>query len=491
MHWIGRALFASALLIVGLAIIQPALLKSWLAGNDLVKVDAGSNSDTAIDGKSPDAAPSENHNSDDNPVSSDLKNPLTRSLDAVMGSNDEVFRDDETGLRSRLEEADTQLSRAKYLVRQSIRKANRQVRTSNDPSPIVLLIVLEGGTKDDLGIYGDFGKTPLLEGLAESGTVFSACYGGPTPAIARHMLLTGQGHSRSKPRTNRLAEMAWNSGYEPYIATDTNWMRQDELKPFANTVVTRVDEATLQVPSIVVNGAEARVIANTNDDPSDDTSNITLLTQPIRQLVSGTPRNQIAFAQLHLTIRSQETEARQAEILEMDQAFGRLINDLKKSDSGRSVNVLLTGLPNRSHHQTENDKESSALAEANLQVPLMLYRSQDATPGVIETPCGLLDILPTLADCMNSARVPSTAGTSLVSWIDRRDLSRPLPERVFRFSDPENPNRMAIRRGPWKAIIGTESQLFFLPDDPHEQRDVSLEHVEILQSLSKFGRIDT
>lgn len=475
MHWIGRSIVLLALLVIAAAIFWPDAWRAHDNNTSNKPVVEGESVSQTVPGTLSD---SELTSSDDNPHISDMQNPLTRALDGMLASHGEVFKDSESGLRDQIEDADRQLSGIKSDIRSAMRNANRQVRVPGQNSPLVMMVVLEGVSKDELGFYGQSGKTPLMESLAEQGTVFESCYAGPSIDIARFMLMTGSGYSKGKARSNRIAEMMWNSGYRALLVDGTNWMSLFERRQYDEDVQAEVDESTDLPAKLIFNGAEAKIVANQNDNSGDDISTVDLLVGQARELLLKRPSNRPVYVEYHFAVTANDPKARETQIAEIDQRIGRLFHAMHIARSGRSMVMVITGLP-----RTDLPENEGILSESNLQVPLMIYRSHGKNVARIEEPCGLLDVMPTLADVITSSRVPGHNGISLLSWMD----GQPTSSRRFRWTNPSDEEQFAIRQGPWKAIFGTSDQLFFLPDDPRETNNVAAQHPQVLQGLSGSG----
>ncbi len=407
-----------------------------------------------------------------------MQNPLTRALDGMLASQGEVFQDSENGLRDQIEDADRRLSGIKSDIRSAMRNANRQIRVPGQNSPLVMMVVLEGVSKEELGFYGHPGKTPLLEALAERGTVFESCYAGPSVNIARYMLMTGSGFSKGKARSNRIGEMMWNSGYRALLVDGTDWITQHERRQYDEDVQAELDPETGLPTKIFFNGAEAKIVANQNEDVDDDVSAIELLVGQSRELLLQRPSNRPVYIEFHFAVTANAPEKRARQIAGIDQAIGRLFHAVHSVRSGRSMVMVVAGLPMVDQPQAEG-----VLSESNLQVPLMIFRSHKSDVARIDEPCGLLDVLPTLAELITSSRVPRHNGISLLPWMD----GKPTASRRFRWTNPSDEGQFAIRQGPWKAVFGASEQLFFLPDDPREKNNVAAQHPQVLQGLSGGG----
>lgn len=478
MYWIGRSIVLLALVIIAAAILWPDAWRST--------PDGPAENQVAVDPSMPLTLPNGNLDgqtaSDDNPHISDMQNPLTRAIDGMLASHGEVFKDSESGLRDQLQDADRQLTNVKADIRSAMQNANRQIRIPGQKSPLVMLVVFEGIAKSELGFYGQIGKTPLLESFAEKGTVFDNCYAGPSSEIAQFMFLTGSGHSKKKSRYNRLAQMMWNSGYRTILMDGTGWMSSAERQFIDEDVQLTFNSHSSLPTNLTFNGASAKIVANENETLEDDVSAAELLVGQARELIENNPSHRPTFVEFHFSVNGEDDKSRAEEVAQIDQAIGRLVYSVQKSRNSRSVLLMVTGLPG----DTGNDVEVAALSETELQVPLMVYRSHGESPARVIDACGLLDVLPTLADGIGSSRIPRNSGTSLLKWMN----GEPAPTRVFRWTNPNDEDQVAVRQGPWKAIFGSSNQLFFLPDDPQEKVNVAGKHQDVLSDLAKYGRVE-
>jgi len=469
MYWIGRLLFGLTIVVIGLSLMVPSTLRHWAGesqdSGDAVAMEIGAKSNPAT------SDTSTTETDDDNLTPSTLRNPLTQSLEKAITGNREVFEDAEDGLRSRLEEADRRLTTAKLDIKTAIREANRQLRTPGIASPLVIMVIVDGATFSDFGFYENAGATPLLEGLAERGTVFTSCYAGPAPEVARYMLLTGQGHSYQSARQNRLAEMAWKSGYHPILLTDVDWITSSEQANYEQRFVVKSDDPFALPTQFELNGNVAKVVVNQNDDKHDDLNTLGLLISQARHALDYAADQRPRLIQLHVSI---PTDGRQDWMLQLDQQLGRLIHSIENRRRKQSVLLMVAGLP---RHEADE-----ALDEDNLRTPLMIYQSEKSLDQTIDLPCGLFDLLPSVADAIRSSKRPRVAGTSLL-----KEAAQMEP-RIFRWTTKSD-QFVAVRDGQWKAIFGGEPELYYLPDDPQEQTNVAAGNPDVLQRLEGYASI--
>ncbi|MBI1246462.1 hypothetical protein GC197_01300 [bacterium] len=476
MHWIGRSIFLFALLVIAGAIFWPSTWRtsanSEKPENNLAQETLPATAD--IGGNDADDINPE----DDNPHVSDMQNNLTRALDGMLASHGEVFKDSEGGLREQIADADRRLTGIKSDIRTALRNANRQIRVPGQHSPLIMMVVIEGASRADVGFYEMDGRTPLLESLAEHGTVFQSCFAGPSAEIAQDMLLSGSGYRPGKPLGNLMTQMIWNSGYRTLLFDGSQWLSADQRRQYDDDVRATIDPTSGLPISLSLNSATAKLISNQNDDPADDISATKLLTGQARELLIKGATGRPTFAQFNFTITAKDEAQRLKQVAEIDQAIGRLFYTIGKERGGRSMMMIVVGMP------SEHKGSGAILSQDNLTVPLMIYRSQGEPVLSVDQPCGLLDIMPTLANEIHSSRVPKHNGMSLLPLIEGNSK---VAQRTFRWTNPQNPAEVAVCQGPWKAVFGQTNQLFYLPEDPHEQTDVSSEHPEVLKNLAKYG----
>jgi choline-sulfatase len=132
-----------------------------------------------------------------------------------------------------------------------------------------------------------------------------------------------------------------------------------------------------------------------------------------------------------------------------------------------------------------------SLHEELLHVPLIVYGGEGRfPPGRVESPVGLVDVLPTLREFAGLPADPRNEGVSLMpalSGASRRWQDRTLYSHLVTFTDGQV--HEGIIDGRWKLIsTGGASMLYDIVQDPHEQRDVSAQHPDVVRRLQDAYR---
>lgn len=204
----------------------------------------------------------------------------------------------------------------------------------------------------------------------------------------------------------------------------------------------------------------------------------------------------------------------------VDQEMGRLIADLEKNgDLANTVILFISdngacpydrGRPEPDAqpfdpNTTWSDSTGWAWArnspfryykqnqfEGGISTPAVLHwpAGLKQKPGsIIASPAHLVDVLPTFAE-LAGAKVPETfagrepsplAGTSLALILAGKEMKTRPPIHLLFGSD------RGLRDGEWK-LVSFQSQpweLYHMPDDRTERRNVAAEHPEIVQRLVK------
>jgi len=412
-----------------------------------------------------------------------LQNPLTRALGGMVNSLDDVFQDSGDGLSDQIQEADNQLTVAKEEIRDAIREVNRQVRVREWRSPHVILVVIQGIRKSDLTPYADHHATPLIEMIAEEGTIFDWCYAGPSREIARHMLLTGNGHSEGATRRNTLANMMWQGGYRTGLFGDVSWLTPAEKLSYDRWSEIKMPGQVGHAPKTYISsGATLKVTANNNESPDDDISAERLALSEAAEFVLASGLRRPAFAQVHLTIDPDLAAGdRAAMVAEIDRLLGRFIYRIENHERTEFLSVIITGTP-----PPVDRTDSHKLYEADLQVPLIVRQSGMPKGQRSDVVCGLLDLAPTLGGLTHIFQKPPMSGGSLARVVSGK-ADNSLIGRAFRW--PAG-GVTAVRQGPWKAIFADPVELYYMEDDPREEHNLAGEHQDVLRKLAELGGID-
>jgi choline-sulfatase len=136
-----------------------------------------------------------------------------------------------------------------------------------------------------------------------------------------------------------------------------------------------------------------------------------------------------------------------------------------------------------------------SMYEGSVGVPLILAGPDIPAGKVVDDEVSLLDIFPTVLECMGAAPKPEDAGLpgiSLLEWAkeDKLPMHRPM------FAEYHNVGSdhasFMIRQGDYKLIyyVNDEPQMFNLKEDPDELRDLAHDpaYADILKKLKGLLR---
>jgi len=158
-----------------------------------------------------------------------------------------------------------------------------------------------------------------------------------------------------------------------------------------------------------------------------------------------------------------------AGIRHVDDALGHLWDGLARLDAAeRPIVVVLSD--HGEQFGEHGGFEHHALWQEVLHVPLVIHVPSAVRTGWagrrVETPVGLVDVLPTLLELLGLPVPSHVQGDSLVPLVEAGS-----PFRPWLFAQPQYTGDAALRAGPWKLLrTGDEEQIFDLARDPGERR---------------------
>jgi arylsulfatase A-like enzyme/Flp pilus assembly protein TadD len=358
----------------------------------------------------------------------------------------------------------------------------------------VLMVTLDTTRADRIGCYGyPQALTPVLDQLAREGVRFQSCRT-PTPLTlpAHTTLLTGlyppehglriNGQDVLAPDLVTLPQVFSNAGYRcgAFIAA-TVLDRRHGLNRGCEIYEDRID-----IPKI-------------SSEDYERTGHLPELTPPMRsgaKVVDAalawldSVRDRPFYAWVHLydphypydrhdnLPQVRRDDPYDEEIAYADFQVGRLVKWLDQYGLKRKTLILIVGDHGESLGEHGEATHGLTLYESALRVPFILSgppRLRSADPIVI--PVGLVDIFPTLLDCVGQTRNPMVTaqlnrskGRSLFPLlcgdsIPARSLYAETIHAYHQFGWA--PQQGLIDRD-WKLIRSPTMELFDLSRDPHE-----------------------
>jgi arylsulfatase A-like enzyme/Flp pilus assembly protein TadD len=161
------------------------------------------------------------------------------------------------------------------------------------------------------------------------------------------------------------------------------------------------------------------------------------------------------------------------EIAFMDAQLGRVLDTLKRK--GTTVYIAVAGDHGESLGEHGEDGHGVFLYQATQHVPLIVT-GPGLSPGTtVSATVGLVDLAPTLLDLLRLPALPDADGRSLAPLM--RGVRTPSPDYEMEtfypsFSYGWSALR-ALASGPYKYIAAPRPELYELPTDPRETRDLA------------------
>jgi choline-sulfatase len=173
------------------------------------------------------------------------------------------------------------------------------------------------------------------------------------------------------------------------------------------------------------------------------------------------------------------------ELAFMDAQLGRVVDTLKRK--GTTVYIVLAGDHGESLGEHGEDTHGVFVYQATQHVPLIITGPGIPPGTTAASTVGLVDVAPTLLDLLRLPPLPGADGRSLVPLLHgARPVAPDYEMETFypAFSYGWAPLR-ALAAGPYKYIDAPRPELYELPTDPRETRDVVREKTTRAADLSR------
>lgn len=432
--------------------------------------------------------------------------------------------------------------------------------TANVNKPNVLLILVDDLGWTDLGVTGSkYYQTPHVNQLANQGVLFTNAYSACTVCSpSRASILTGKypatlnctdwikgwqypNAALSVPdwtmyldsSEHTLAEAFKTNGYRTahigkwHLGDDSiHWPQHQGFDvniagwskgapnrnkkigsngyfpPFGNPMLTDSPTDTYLTERLATEACN--YIANNNPRDTGQPFFLNYWFYTVHTPLQAQPEKVKKYKQLRDTTQQQQNPTYAAMVEHMDDAVGRIRQQLKKEGLDKNTLIIFTsdngGLLGRAKIQvTDNSplrQGKGHMYEGATRVPLIIYdpRTPNASMRISHSPAISADLYPTLVDLLG-LRIPTTVktnfdGISLRSNINGHPSTREAlywhyPHYHIEGAKPYS----AVRSGDWKLIRFLEQdryELYNLAEDLSETNDLAAQEKETTERLKQL-----
>ncbi len=190
----------------------------------------------------------------------------------------------------------------------------------------------------------------------------------------------------------------------------------------------------------------------------------------------------------------QPDKNRAAMVTRLDSDIGKLMQQLVKSKVDTNTVVIFTS-DNGPWRAGGSDPaffnasgglrgQRGELYEGGLRVPLIVWwPGQVAASNVVDAPCAMWDILPTICELTGAGAANNLDGRSLVPALKGKAFS---PAEYLYWELHNDGFTQALRQGEWKAVRphGKPMELYNLKNDPQEKKNVAAQHPDEVKKIS-------
>ncbi len=190
-----------------------------------------------------------------------------------------------------------------------------------------------------------------------------------------------------------------------------------------------------------------------------------------------------------------------AMITRMDSDIGKIKMKLEELDITKNTLVIFTS-DNGPHAEGENDPEffnsngkfrgiKRDLYEGGIRVPMIAYWPETIEPGQTSDHISTFwDFLPTACDLAGVKAPKNIDGISFLPELLGKEQAK-HDNLYWEFT--EQGGKQAVRKGKWKLVKlnifnpdKTRVELYNLENDPSEQNDVSEQHPDVMNEMTKL-----
>jgi arylsulfatase A-like enzyme len=349
----------------------------------------------------------------------------------------------------------------------------------------LILVTLDTTRADRLGCYGySNAMTPVLDGLAEKGVLFERAYAPVPLTLPSHAsMFTGLYPPEHGVRNNGQGALPESL---PTLTTELRQQGYDTAAFVAAFVLDRKFGLNRGFQTYSDDLSQA-------DDSQHGHHRYRAGRIVMDSAISWIDRRDDApyFCWIHLFdphfpyLVHEDTFGDQfadrpydAELAYVDQQLGQLMAALEDAGELESTTIVIVGDHGESLGDHGERAHGMTLYESVMRVPLIVVSPGQATGGLrVADPVSLVDLCPTLLDCLVDKSLPDISGRSLRPALQ----GEPLPSQDC-YAETDEPYQTArwsplraLIRADYKYVRSTRPELYNLQQDPGETHNFATE----------------
>ncbi len=379
------------------------------------------------------------------------------------------------------EDATPSFGQLKLQSRDYLKQANRRVRMQGPNSPNLIVVSMNNL---HLPVFQTAScETPMLDRMLRYGVVFDNFYAGCNRWQGLIGLHAGQTDVNSADPW-RLATSLWKTGYFTGIIGDHSFLKMSQHQNGASCF-----DLMFEV-SDRYGAADNSEVVDSNE----------LLFRKTEQTIQQHSEGRPFF--LHLVLSSfdfvsterperpiaesvERQRCAELALVQLNQTLVRLNQCLNRTGIEKHTVVILVGDGNQMGGSIALDD----VREYDMRSILVFYCDGRFKPGYRSNIlAGMPDLNRTLIDIAQSRSPTIGTGISLLPALNRLGGRT---DRSLVWIHPQDSNLAVVRDGNWKAIFGTNAQLFDVLNDPNEAVNLASQHPTVVSQLRTAVRKHT
>jgi len=376
--------------------------------------------------------------------------------------------------------------------------------------PNVVLLSVDTLRADHLGCYGfPADISPAIDRFAEDALVFDDCvcevpltnpsFGAMLSSLYPRMTGTTRNGLRMPPSVPLITEAFQAAGYHT-VCVQSNWTLKGKLSGLDRGFEVYEDDFEQKRWGLIKGERYAEDVTGVALDLLERRDGDRPFffwihySDPHAPYLFRRDFNPLGKKPLWLKNRDKVHVKYASEVAYADHHIGRLLAALPRQDTA----VLFVADHGESLYEHDYLGHGRRIYQTNQRVPLII-RAPGVAPGRTPAPACVFDVGPTLLGLAGLGPPPGMLGTDLLNhaapasrarFIEAYGGAVPKVPGAKALMVPRPPIQRGLIRDGWKLIIDVGApKLFYLPDDPLEQKDLAAEHPERVAEFTQLVEI--